>query len=376
MSESAMAQRVRVNPETGSLLLEYALKALLVAGLCELVFYRLISRLGMHLSQVAKEYAVVEYFLWGTSKIGIPLLNFCSILLFLVLLIFLFYKMNGVLTRPGDRLVVPMVSLLLALTAVFVLMEYMKSPPGMLGAIVYNGLTTVIIWALVIQYCRANPAPMARAMALCYGAGVSSWLYYQIATTTYGWLGVAASPPLVHEISRLGEALMVVATALVFAVYSGFTFRSRNKQQQRRTIQFVSAWTGLFLGLLLMDGVIEVFDPAMARHVRQASQGIGWIFQMGMGYTFYLPFALYMAGLLFWSYAVIKQVSMGRRAGYGLALMFIAGYALQLSHLTLFVVVGLLLIVNDGRVDVRESVRPLFPVELPDPPAAAASGVS
>jgi hypothetical protein len=187
---------------------------------------------------------------------------------------------------------------------------------------------------------------------------------------------VASSPPLVHEISRLGEALMVVATALVFAVYSGFTFRSKNKQQRRRTIQFVAAWTGLFLGLLLMDGVIEIFDPAMAQHIRQASQGIGWIFQMGMGYTFYLPFALYMAGLLFWSYAVIKQVSMGRRAGYGLALMFIAGYALQLSHLTLFVVAGLLLIVNDGRIDARESVGRLFPVELPDRPTAEASGVS
>ncbi|MEK6694192.1 MAG: hypothetical protein AABY67_02400, partial [Nitrospirota bacterium] len=96
----------------------------------------------------------------------------------------------------------------------------------------------------------------------------------------------------------------------------------------------------------------------------------------GMGYTFYLPFALYMAGLLFWSYAVIKQVSMGRRAGYGLALMFIAGYALQLSHLTLFVVAGLLLIVNDGRIDARESVGRLFPVESPDRPTAEASGVS
>jgi hypothetical protein len=66
---------------------------------------------------------------------------------------------------------------------------------------------------------------------------------------------------------------------------------------------------------------------------------------------------------------------MGRRAGYGLVLMFIAGYALQLSHLTLFVVVGLLLIVNDGRIDARESVSQLFPVGMPDRPAAA-PGVS
>ncbi len=371
MAESAMAQRVRVRPEAGSLLLEYVLKALLVSGLCELILYRLVSRLGMHLSKVAQEYVAVEYFLRGASAIGFALMNFSAILVFLVLFAIIFYKMNGLLTRSWDHAVVVLGSLLLALTVVFLLF-----PPGMPGSVAYNVLTVVLVWTLVAQYCRANPAPTARAMASCYGAGVSSWLYYQISTTTYGWLGVATSPPLVHEISRLGEALMVIATALVFAVYSGFTFRSKNKQQRRRAFQFVATWTVLFLGLLLMDGVIEIFSPAAALHVRQASQGIGWIFQMGMGYTFYLPFALYVAGLLFWSYAVIKQVSMGRRAGYGLALMFIAGYALQLSHLTLFVVVGLLLIVNDGRIDVRESMSQLFPVELPAPPTAEAPGIS
>jgi hypothetical protein len=56
--------------------------------------------------------------------------------------------------------------------------------------------------------------------------------------------------------------------------------------------------------------------------------------------------------------------------------MFIAGYALQLSHLTLFVVAGLLLVVNDGRLDVRESVSQVFPVEMPDRPAVHASGAS
>src|SRR2546428_10814183 len=119
-----------------------------------------------------------------------------------------------------------MVSLLLALRAAFLL-----SPPRMLGSVVYNGLTVVLLWTLVIQYCRANPAPTARALALCYGAGVSSWLYYQISTTTYGGLGIVSTPPLVHEISRLGEALMAVATVLAFAVYSGFPFRSTNRPQ-------------------------------------------------------------------------------------------------------------------------------------------------
>jgi hypothetical protein len=85
----------------------------------------------------------------------------------------------------------------------------------------------------------------------------------------------------------------------------------------------------------------------MAHSIRKASQGIGWIFQMGMGYTFYLPFALYVAGLLCWAYTVIKLISMGRLAGYGLALMFIAGYALLLSNLTMMVILGVMLLTMD-----------------------------
>lgn len=371
ISESFTAPKPALKPGAGALLLEYALKALLLAGLCELVLYRLVSRLGMHLSKVAREYVVVEYFLRGASSIGFALLNFSAILVFLVLGVFLFYKMNGWLARPLDRGVILMTSAILALTVVFLLF-----PPGIPGSIAFNVLTIVLVWTLVIQYCLTQMSPLARAMIICYGLGVSGWLYYQISTTTFGWLGMPAAPPLVHEISRAGEALMVVATGLVFAVYSGFTLRTSNRRQRKRAIQYAVTWAVLFLGLLVVDGVMEGIDPALASQVRQAGQGIGWIFQMGMGYTFFLPFAFYMAGLLFWSYAVIKQLTMGRRAGYGLALMFIAGYALQLSHLTMFVVAGLLLVVNDGRVEARESTGQAYPLGVPPRSTAEASGVS
>jgi hypothetical protein len=66
-----------------------------------------------------------------------------------------------------------------------------------------------------------------------------------------------------------------------------------------------------------------------------------------MGYTFFLPFALYVAGLLCWAYTVIRLIGMGRLAGYGLALMFIAGYALLLSNLTMMVILGVMLLAMD-----------------------------
>src|SRR5438445_3079533 len=203
MAESVTTQKVRAGAETGSLLLEYFLKALLIAGLCELILYRLVSRLGMHLSKVAKEYVVVEYFLRGASAVGFVLMNFSAILVFLVLLVLLFYKMNGLLARPLDRIVVPMVSLLLALTAAFLLF-----PPRLLGSVVYNGLTVVLLWTLVVQYCWANPAPSARALALCYGAGVSGWLYYQVSNPTHGCLGVVLEQQLRHDCRRIRDCLL------------------------------------------------------------------------------------------------------------------------------------------------------------------------
>src|SRR5438309_11945811 len=103
MAESVMTQKVRVGAESGGVLLEYFLKALLVAGLCELILYRLVSRLGMHLSKVAKEYVVVEYLLRGASAIGCVLMYFSAILVFLVLGVLLLYKVNGLLVRPLCR---------------------------------------------------------------------------------------------------------------------------------------------------------------------------------------------------------------------------------------------------------------------------------
>jgi hypothetical protein len=102
---------------------------------------------------------------------------------------------------------------------------------------------------------------------------------------------------------------------------------------------------------------LDLYNPTLASTVRQASQGIGWIFQFGMGYTFYLPFAVYVGGLLCWSYTVVKLLMIGRLAGYGIGLMFIAGYALLFSNLTLMVVLGVMLLALDRvKPTVAESV--------------------
>ena len=334
--------------EDHGLLLAYTIKCLLVAGFLELVLYRLVSRLGMHLSRAAEKHDWVRITFKGLSSLGFTLLNFTSLLVFLAIAVLLVAKVRAEPGRrfeaPFDSIVVPAVSLLLLLTVGFLV-----APPAMLGAVVYNLLSFVVVGMLVIDYVVTHGAWRQRAMVLAFFFGLAGWFYYQIGSTGYGLLGWVASPPLVHEMNRAGEAFMVLASILVFSAYAATPLWSRNPKQQRRMVLFGGSAAMTFVGLLFLDYFLTLVSPAVAASIRRAGEGIGWIFQMGMGYTFYLPFAFYVAGLLLWSYTVVKLVAQGRPAGYGLAFMFVAGYALQLSHLTLLVVLGLMLLILDRR---------------------------
>ncbi len=340
--------------EEQGLLFEYTVKLLLLAAFLELVLYRLVSRLGMHLSKVAEKYEFVGVTLRVLAEIGFALLNTVAVLVFLALFILLFRGMSALRNDRLAACLLPATSLLVLVTVAFLYFQ-----PSMLESVIYNVIAFVVLLLLVVQYLITHQSFAQRAFALSYFLGISGWLYYQTVSTSYGLLGLYAAPPIVHEISRAGEALMVLASILVLWAYGGIALFTRNKRQRRRVVAFTAVGATVFVALLFVDYFLGLYNQAWAEGVRQGGLGISWIFQMGMGYTFYLPFALYVTGLLCWSYTVLKLVTTGRMAGYGLGLMFMAGYALQLSHLTLMVVLGLMLLNLDrrrGETVVSESV--------------------
>lgn len=340
---AATVERSTGRVDEQGLLFEYTIKLVLFVGLFELILYRLVSRLGMHISKVAAQHEWIGTTFQLLTSVGFALLNVVAIFVFLALVVLLLNRMRTRGLTGLNWVTIPSVGLLLMLTLAFLVV-----PPAMLGSIAYNVITLVAITALIVEYLRQPHDWAQRVMATIYYFGISGWLYYQIFSTTYGWMGVLAAPPLVYEANRVGEALMVLASILVFWAYGrGVSFRTRNRQQRRRALWFWSVAGVVFLGLLFMDYFLGRYNPALANSIRKAGEGISWVFQMGMGYTFYLPFAFYVAGLLCWSYTVIRLVSMGRVAGYGLALMFIAGYALLLSSLTLMVILGVMLLTLD-----------------------------
>ena len=120
--------------EEQSLLFEYALKFLLIAAFLELVLYRLVSRLGMHLSKIAEKYEAVRITFQGLSSLGFMLLNVTSILAFLVIFLLLFQKLRkSIWAGSYDSFLIPSLSLLVMVT-----LAYLIFPPAMLGSVIYN----------------------------------------------------------------------------------------------------------------------------------------------------------------------------------------------------------------------------------------------
>jgi hypothetical protein len=355
MKAAAVSERVTGKVSDFGPLFEYAVKLVLLTAFLELVLYRLASRLGMHLSKMAADHPWITPTFTALTEVGTWLLNIVAVLLFLVLTLTMINRWGGPETGRLGKLGSVGTALLLLLTVVFLVVQ-----PGMLGAIVYNGLTLLVLTAFVSEYVMTHREPAQRMMAATYYLGVSGWLYYQIVSTIYSLMGTIAAPPLVYESHRAGEALMVLASFFVFVAYGkskSLSLRTKNRRQRNRAIWFWSTTGIIFSALLVADYALDLYNPTLASTVRQASQGIGWIFQFGMGYTFYLPFAVYVGGLLCWSYTVVKLLMIGRLAGYGIGLMFIAGYALLFSNLTLMVVLGVMLLALDRvKPTVAESV--------------------
>lgn len=324
-------------------LFEYAIKLVLLTSFLELILYRLVSRLGMHLSKMAGTHPWITPTFTTLTAVGAWLLNIVAVLLFLSLIVAMVNRGIGSDGRWLAKSGIACTVLLLLLTVAFLFV-----PPGMMGGIAYNGVALVTLTVLATEYLVTHRERAQRLLVGAYYFGIAGWLYYQIVSTVYSLSGTVAAPPLVYEFHRAGEALMVVASVLVFVAYGrGLSLRTKNRRQRSRAIWFWATAGVIFTTLLFTDYLLDMYNPALASAVRQASQGIGWIFQFGMGYTFYLPFALYIVGLLCWSYTVLKLLRMGRLAGYGIGLMFTAGYALMFSNLTLMVILGMMLLTLD-----------------------------
>ena len=182
--------------ENPGLLFEWGLKSLLFAAFFELVLYRLVSRLGMHLGKLAEKYEAVRIGFRTLSSLGFVLLNMTAILVFLILGILIIQKLRTKLwVGQWDKVVIPLVALLVACTV-----GYLFFPPAMLGSVVYNILAFGILVFLLVEYWGTHRLLSQRLMVGTFFLGISGWIYYHTMSTSYGLLNILDAPPLVHEV--------------------------------------------------------------------------------------------------------------------------------------------------------------------------------
>ena len=109
-----VGQKNPASVESPGLLFEWGVKCLLLAAFFELILYRLVSRLGMHLSKLAAKYEAVRIGFQTLSSLGFMLLNLTAILVFLILSILIVQKLRTRLwTGTLDKIVIPLTALLL-----------------------------------------------------------------------------------------------------------------------------------------------------------------------------------------------------------------------------------------------------------------------
>ncbi|NJL16524.1 MAG: hypothetical protein HC938_04325 [Nitrospira sp.] len=112
-------------------LFEYTVKLVLLASFLELVLYRLLSRLGMHLSKMAADHPWITPTFTALTEVGTWLINIVAVLLFLALALTIVNRWRGHDTSWLSGEDYAGTVLLLLLTIVFLIVQ-----PGMLGAVI------------------------------------------------------------------------------------------------------------------------------------------------------------------------------------------------------------------------------------------------
>ena len=164
LSDNLVSRQSVDATEGHGLLFEYTLKCLLFAGFFELVLYRLVSRLGMHLSKLAEKSEAVRITFQSLSSLGFVLLNLTAILLFLFIFLLLTHKYKQTLYKGKlDGVLVPAVSVLVLLTVV-----YLVFPPAMLGSMIYNIVFMVVLCILTIEFMLNHHVWSQRVMVGCF----------------------------------------------------------------------------------------------------------------------------------------------------------------------------------------------------------------
>lgn len=322
-------------------IIKRGLKVLLAASTLELVL-RVFLRTRAHLLGSVPEGSLFYFSLDLLSSLALFLYYFSYGGVALMLLLLNYPKFAWVSRREG------LFSFLLLFLLVSNLI-FLYQEPDPFHSLTYNLVAAcAVLLPLIPSGSKSSgerageagpavaPAPWARrAMGTLLAGSYLCYFYFKLSNILFqeglADLGGKAALGGVEALS-LGELLILLNGLLIFVGYGWPALRGAlSRRRMTQSLLLSSLLTLAFISACLVNSYM-----------------VPMLTIWSLGFTLYLPLPLYAVALFLFSFTAFDCLAQKRHIGYGLAFIFVAGYALALPYQTLLAVLGTSLIGLEG----------------------------
>ena len=330
MQETAgLRSRTASFPFSVTSLAPYVLWPLLAAGLSELVLFRTLSRVGVHIPKQGAVLNVYEVLV----QAGSYAFNVSSIAVVVAVAMMAYGALRGEFGR--HPLLAAVAPALAAFVGVSVLFAFVQEGPA--AKLVYGLMSAAIMLALAGEaYASRRSAPLRCAVVVVAVLAYLGAQYHVLAAQAYQVMGLTSDPPGSMPALEVAEALVLVNAFLIFWGWSGVRLRS----EARPTLLQIGV-AGLLVILFLGS-----------YYGRPDSSTAAILSLWSLGLTLYLPVPLYALALGLYGATLARCLVQARRGekppydAVALGLLPVAGLTLELTyqHLLAILVLSLLLV--------------------------------
>ena len=326
-------------PATAAALYRMVLAALVAAAVSEMLFLRVVSRVGVH---IPKEEPVLTVYRWltayGAFAFDVAVLLAASAAVLLVYRLVSERRTSFV----GSALLPALLATLLIGAAFLAVADDGEVPRLAFGVMSCAALLATLALAWPSATPRARLVMTLMVSALLLGQ------YHVLGQTALQAAGATASLPLGTAALGVAEVLVLLAGAAVFRAW--FPWR------ERITSYRIELGAASVASLVLVGAFLR--EPSTTSILSLWTSGM----------TMYLPFPLYAAS--FWLYVATAAYAVRRPRlrpiGFALLLVFAAGLLLETTYQHVLAIVALTLIaeaagqsvVQESRMSRQDSNRP------------------
>lgn len=323
-----LRSRAASSPMSAAALAPYVLWPLLVAGLSELVLFRTLSRVGVHIPKQGIVLHVYDVLV----QAGSYAFNVSTIAVVLAVSVVVYGAMRGELgRRPLLTMLAPALA---AFVGVSVLFAFVEEGPE--ARLVYGLMSAAIMLVLAGEACAdRRAAPLRCAVVVVTVLAYMGAQYHVLAAQAYQVAGLNSSPPVTMPALEVAEVLVLVNAFLIFWGWSGVRLRRGARP------------TPLQLGVAGL--LVLIFLGSYYGRPDASTAAILSLWSLGL--TLYLPVPLYALALGLYGATLVRCLAQARRDerppydAVALGLLPVAGLTLELTyqHLLAILVVSLLL---------------------------------